>query len=155
MKNLKSIWYQFLQSKKRGIYVRGSRYNIYHNILAIFSHMYVIFSHMSAIFFKMSFCITKILYFNNDLHYWNANFVMVECGLHYLNSFADNFLTPARSNCQFLCSRVHPDRKELIKIISTRYLLISLITRKYLVDMILINLSGRDVLWSEPTKIGQ
>jgi hypothetical protein len=36
-----------------------------------------------------------------------------------------------------------PDRKELIKIISTRYLLISLITRKYLVDMILINLSGR------------
>jgi hypothetical protein len=32
-----------------------------------------------------------------------------------------------------------PDRKELIKIISTRYLLISLITRKYLVDMILIN----------------
>jgi hypothetical protein len=36
-----------------------------------------------------------------------------------------------------------PDRKELIKIISARYLLISLITRKYLVDMILINLSGR------------
>jgi hypothetical protein len=32
-----------------------------------------------------------------------------------------------------------PDRKELIKIISTRYLLISLITRIYLVDMILIN----------------
>jgi hypothetical protein len=36
-----------------------------------------------------------------------------------------------------------PDRKELIKIISTKYLLISLITRKYLVGMILINLSGR------------
>jgi hypothetical protein len=34
---------------------------------------------------------------------------------------------------------MHPDRKELIKIISTRCLLISLITRKYLVDMILIN----------------
>jgi hypothetical protein len=35
-----------------------------------------------------------------------------------------------------------PDRKYfflLIKIISTRYLLIFLITRKYLVDMILIN----------------
>jgi hypothetical protein len=40
-----------------------------------------------------------------------------------------------------------PDRKELIKIISTRYLLISLITRKYLVDMILINLSGRVVIY--------
>jgi hypothetical protein len=32
-----------------------------------------------------------------------------------------------------------PDRKELIKIISATYLLISLITTKYLVDMILIN----------------
>jgi hypothetical protein len=40
-----------------------------------------------------------------------------------------------------------PDRKELIKIISSRYLLISLITRKYLVDMILINLSGRGTVW--------
>jgi hypothetical protein len=49
----------------------------------------------------------------------------------------------------FLCSHFHvllnmvfktePDRKELIKIISTRYLLISLITKKYLIDMILIN----------------
>jgi hypothetical protein len=35
----------------------------------------------------------------------------------------------------------------LIKIISTRYLLIYLITRKYLVDMILINLSSR-AAWS-------
>jgi hypothetical protein len=28
----------------------------------------------------------------------------------HLNSFSDNFLTPARSNCQFLCSDDIPKR---------------------------------------------
>jgi hypothetical protein len=50
--------------------------------------------------------------------------------------------TEESKNCSYIYD---PDRKELIKIISTRYLLISLISRKYLVDMILINLSGRDI----------
>jgi hypothetical protein len=60
------------------------------------------------------------------------------------NPFCTIFLvdvTPEESRilvneCWHACE--DPDQKELIKIISTRYLLISLITRKYLEDMILM-----------------
>jgi hypothetical protein len=48
-------------------------------------------------------------------------------------------LLTSHTHTSCICALGRPDRKYLIKIISTRYLLISLITRKYLVDMILIN----------------
>jgi hypothetical protein len=47
-----------------------------------------------------------------NLIFWNGSWPS-SSGLNWrleLNSFADNFLTPARSNCQFLCSYDIPKR---------------------------------------------
>jgi hypothetical protein len=88
---------------------------------------------------KMRFRCRNICKFDMFLKTWPA----------YLRDLARHFKTKPSTVCpvsiysQTSGTKRRPDRKELIKIISTRYLWISLITRKYLVDMILINLSGR------------
>jgi hypothetical protein len=89
---------------------------------------------------------------NQKTHFWVNKSLSMMCSLHSIpkarkvtkkSQKVQNWSIYTSKSWTFAdASHVFyrpPDRKWLIKIISTRYLLISLITRKYLVDMILIN----------------